>query len=422
MVASAPEVLGATKTSAHTFKEHLMATQQSLFGATPEALQQQRAAALNQEAAQYAQMSPFERASFGIYKGANQLGGAVGGMLGGQDPQMQKASLMQQLSQQADTSTPEGMMSFAKALRDRGLQQESFQASQQAQAMQLQGAKLTAEQALAAQRNREARPAVPANIQTAQYIAQIPQQIAAATAEGDTATASRLAAELKTLTAPPPETRSEFEKIVDKLGLSDSAKKGIYAQWTAAKLNPDPSGLKSLASQMQSLQIQKLEQDLSSKRDKQAAEKTQAVSTLSKVEGDVDTALLTAERALKLAPGSFLGASFQAVSSAMPWSDAKAMKNLVASLNSEKAIQTLEQLKSQSRTGATGFGALSEKELDLLLAKTRSLDPTDKMFRENLQVIMDGWKNIKQVSRASRLSLQGQPAEASSGWGKATAK
>jgi len=138
-----------------------MATQQSLFGATPEALQQQRAAALNQEAAQYAQMDPFQRASFGIYKGANQLGGAVGGMLGGQDPQMQKASLMQQLSQQADTSTPEGMMAFAKALRDRGLQQESFQASQQAQAMQLQGAKLSSERALTTQRERERASADP---------------------------------------------------------------------------------------------------------------------------------------------------------------------------------------------------------------------------------------------------------------------
>jgi hypothetical protein len=80
-------------------------------------------------------------------------------------------------------------------------------------------------------------------------------------------------------------------------------------------------------------------------------------------------------------------------------------------LNSEKAIGTLEELKSQSRTGATGFGALSEKELTLLLNKTRALDPTDKMFKENLQVVMDGWSKIRKQVRESRLNLQGKKDE-----------
>ena len=122
--------------------------------------------------------------------------------------------------------------------------------------------------------------------------------------------------------------------------------------------------------------------------------------------------MTTAEKALKLAPNSLAGGVTQAVSSSIPWTDSKALNNLVSSLNSEKAIGTLEELKSQSRTGATGFGALSEKELALILNKTRSLDPTDKLFKENLGVVVDGWNKIKNQVRESRLNLQGKKEEA----------
>jgi hypothetical protein len=74
-----------------------MATAPSLFGATPESIQQARDAALNQEANAYAQLDPFQRASAGLYKGGNQLGGAIGRMLGGQDPAMLQMQKRQEL-------------------------------------------------------------------------------------------------------------------------------------------------------------------------------------------------------------------------------------------------------------------------------------------------------------------------------------
>ena len=123
-----------------------MATAPSLFGATPESIQQARDDALNKEANAYAQLDPFQRASAGLYRGGSQLGGAIGRMLGGQDPEMQRASLLRQLGSQADSSTPEGMMTYAKSLREAGLQQEAFAASQQAQQMRLTGLDLTSKQ------------------------------------------------------------------------------------------------------------------------------------------------------------------------------------------------------------------------------------------------------------------------------------
>jgi hypothetical protein len=385
-----------------------MATAPSLFGATPESIQQARDAALDQQASAYSQLDPFQRASAGLYRGGSQLGGAIGRMLGGQDPEMQKAAVMQQLSQQADTSTSEGMLSYARALQSSGLQQEAFQASQQAQAMQLQGAKLGAEQALTRQRDREARPAVPAELQKAQRIAFLQSAVKTT---GSPEESKLLEDEYKALTAPPPETRGEFERILGSLNLPPEQVKSLKNQYIASKLNPDSSGFKGLQAQLVNLQVQTAQQKLDELKTKKEDDKTKAVNTLSGTEGNLDTVLTTAERALGLAPGGLLGASMQSLGSSIPFTDAKSLKNLVGSLNSEKAIQTLEQLKSQSRTGATGFGALSEKELQLLLDQTRSLDPTDKMFKENLTVVMDKWKGLRTDVRKSRLSLQGRPPE-----------
>ena len=133
----------------------------SLFGITPESLTAQREQALQQQAMQYAQMDPFQRATAGIYKGASQLGGALGGMLGAQDPEMQKAATLQGILRQANTTTPEGLATLAQTLGSQGFGQQAMQAMDRAQAMKLTGAKISAEEALAQQRGREKAAADP---------------------------------------------------------------------------------------------------------------------------------------------------------------------------------------------------------------------------------------------------------------------
>lgn len=83
--------------------------EQSLFGTTPEALQASRAAALQAQALQYAKLDPFQRANMSIYQGAGQLGGAIGGMLGGQDPEMMRIKQRQSLMQSLDLTSPESL-------------------------------------------------------------------------------------------------------------------------------------------------------------------------------------------------------------------------------------------------------------------------------------------------------------------------
>ena len=81
----------------------------SLFGMTPESIQAQREAALQTQAQQYAQLDPFQRATAGIYAGANRLGGAIGGMLGAQDPEMMRLQQRQGMLQNIDLTNPESL-------------------------------------------------------------------------------------------------------------------------------------------------------------------------------------------------------------------------------------------------------------------------------------------------------------------------
>ena len=81
----------------------------SLFGITPESLMAEREKALQEQAMQYAKADPFQRATAAIYSGANRLGGAVGGLLGAQDPEMMRIQQRQGVLQNLDLTNPESL-------------------------------------------------------------------------------------------------------------------------------------------------------------------------------------------------------------------------------------------------------------------------------------------------------------------------
>ena len=116
--------------------------EQSLFGATPEALQASRAADLQAQALQYARLDPFQRANMSIYQGANQLGGAVGGMLGGQDPEMMRIKQRQQLLQGINLNDPDALIQAAQQASQIGDYSAAQELASKARALRLQGATL----------------------------------------------------------------------------------------------------------------------------------------------------------------------------------------------------------------------------------------------------------------------------------------
>jgi hypothetical protein len=139
---------------------------QSLFGVSPESYQQAQQQRADAQALQYAQLTPFQQANYAIGRGANMLGGAIGGALGGQDPELQRITARQQIAQQIDLTDPasiqQGMAMLRQAGDTVGLQQLAQIFRQQQESGALIGQRNAAAQASIAAANRErAAPAAP---------------------------------------------------------------------------------------------------------------------------------------------------------------------------------------------------------------------------------------------------------------------
>lgn len=132
-----------------------------LFGVSPEELAQQRAEQLNTQATAFAQMSPEARASASLYRGGSQLAGAVGGMLGGQDPQMKKSADLQGILQSGDYNTFEGATAMAKQAAAMGYGNEAQQMYAHAQGLRKSAADLGLTEARTQQALREKQGADP---------------------------------------------------------------------------------------------------------------------------------------------------------------------------------------------------------------------------------------------------------------------
>ena len=96
-----------------------------------------------------------------MFLGGNRLGGAIGGMLGAQDPELARVTQRQQLLQGVNPSDAASLREAAsRALAARDTQAAAM-LGQRAMDVEMAGAKLTSEQALAKQRERERAAADP---------------------------------------------------------------------------------------------------------------------------------------------------------------------------------------------------------------------------------------------------------------------
>ena len=143
---------------------------QSLFGITPEMYQQSQQAQADKQALQYAQLTPFQQANFAIGRGANMLAGAIGRGLGGEDPELARITMRQQISRQINYND---LASIAKGVEMLSVANVGQGAMMLANVYR----KAESEQALAAQRRaqaaRETQQAIPPAVLTAQTVANL---------------------------------------------------------------------------------------------------------------------------------------------------------------------------------------------------------------------------------------------------------
>jgi hypothetical protein len=121
---------------------------------TPEQYQQNQLAQVRNRAFQEVQLDPFQQAALGARTAGYQFGQAIGGALGGQDPQLQLISRRQALASQLDPNDPDSYMRVAKIAADTGDQQFAIAISDA-------GRKAMSEYALIQQRTRERQAADP---------------------------------------------------------------------------------------------------------------------------------------------------------------------------------------------------------------------------------------------------------------------
>ena len=149
----------------------------SLFGVTPEMFQQRQAAQADQQALQFAQLTPMQQAQAGIYRGAYGLAGALGGALGAQDPQLQLISTRNSIARQIDYNNPESIMQGVRSLSQAGDTVGAMQLADVARKMESEIAqrfqRTAAGQASLAQAGRERATAVPTDIAKAARIGEL---------------------------------------------------------------------------------------------------------------------------------------------------------------------------------------------------------------------------------------------------------
>jgi len=139
--------------------------------ASPELYQQQQDALMQQQAAQYANLDPYQRIEYGANLGGRRLGATLGRMLGGEDPQLKIISARQSVMQGVDPSNPESILNAAQQLAEVGDQQGALTLADYAR-------KAQSELALQQQRMREGRAAsTPKELQIAAAVAQLQDQI-----------------------------------------------------------------------------------------------------------------------------------------------------------------------------------------------------------------------------------------------------
>lgn len=379
----------------------------SLFGVSANDLQAQRQAAAQAQARQYAQMQPAEMVNYAGYMAGNQLGGALAGMMGAKDPELEKAAKLQQLTSQFDLTSEEGLLNAARTLASNGFQPQAMAMAQRAQEVGLTTAKTNTERTAQMKNLTEAKSkeadAAAKQMGIQGRAAFIKRKVEGVTDEEALALAQddKVAADL--LKEPKRETKLTTADGVVKLIDSNTGA-------TIAVIGKAPASMEeALAGGIAGIRGETAQLKLDAERQKAEEGKKAKINALTTGYYDAQNVLQTATKALGLAPNSFTGASIQALTQVIPWSDSKALGNLVDTLKSAEGLGKLQELKRMSANGASGLGATSEKELDLLIKSLTALDPTDKNFKAQLSTVITRYNRLSKLMEADFKGITGRP-------------
>lgn len=195
---------------------------QSLFGITPESYQQAQNQALQAEALKFAQLDPMQQAQMSAYMAGSRIGTGIGGLLGAEDPELERIRQSQQLLQGVDLNDPASLRAAAQQAMNSKNYTAASQLAQKALDVE---AKLAATKKDIAAAARERQQAIPADIQKANTIAAIKQAIRQLETQEQT-----------------PEVAAAIQTYTDQLNVltEDKSKKSDLAVLLAERAQLDP--------------------------------------------------------------------------------------------------------------------------------------------------------------------------------------
>lgn len=282
-----------------------------LFGVNPTQYQQQQQAREFSQDYQMANLTPLQQSEMAIKQGARAFGRGVGGLMGMEDPELAKASQIKQIASQFDLSSPDGLRQLGNAIKEFAPQE--------------------AMQAIAAADEREK-----SSLGIQKTKADITK------AELSAANEEKLRAELSAAVARGAQD-NEIISIVSKYGSADKI-----------------------------LQELSRKQDRADARAAKGAGKSLTPEQIEAKQADAQIAVDTVQEARNLT--SEWSTGYGSVLAFLPKSDARKLQGKLDTIKSNLAAAMIEDLKSQSRTGATGLGALNKEELKVLQTSKASLD------------------------------------------------
>jgi hypothetical protein len=339
-----------------------MATQDSIVAglfSTPEQYQQAQNAQMLSQASQLAQLDPYARANTAVMFGAGQIGRA----LGSEDPMLQRQSQRRALIQQIDMSNPESLV--------KGIQASTNDPELSSYLMG-KYKELT-------------------NIQKEQSVIEKNKNFQQL--QADATQKRNIVAEVEDkLSRNEPVDQVTINKA--KLAFGDISRPKVFQQADGtlvtypptidASMFPNIGKAMSAGSTGGGTKVAGVVETPTS-----IAGKEKAVDAAASAISGIDDSLNAVKGIRDLRSGSI---------STNPWlvgtmknypSAAMAQEGLVKTITAGKVIDTISEMKQQSKTGATGFGALNGRELDQLEAKARLLNPQSPTFEADLKYIED---------------------------------
>jgi hypothetical protein len=407
---------------------------------TPEQYQLAQSQAQQAQALQYAQANPQTQAQYGFYRGGQLLGNAIGGALGGQDPQLRMIAQRQAIGSRIDFADPESIMSganLAAKAGDQALAMHLVDVANKVESTSSQTAlrKAQAQKALNWQQTQTDSAQKRASISTLEEkLASDPTY--KPSAQEISQARWILANESKTKTQIDPTTGQLY--IIEGLNINDAAPNlaqylksiGVTAPVPTAE-TPTTTGAQAMpvstptvqASTIQPAGTQQAPVTITKgvtavpteaskikakeEADKQAAkieEDTRAAETLVSGVDNIRSVRNLIEETRNLVKPTTTGVLGKVFS--IGSTEARSLENKNRQIQSNAVFEELAKLKSQSKTGATGFGALNLEELRTIQNKAGALDPMSPDYQRDLQKIDDYFAKIENTLSAKSSRAQ----------------